>query len=447
MLPTSSVGYLNPSENRLRRKTPSGTIDAGYDAEYDSSPMHVFHGPPPPKQFALSASSVLESYGPTASYLPLDQRQPGIDVQPFVPSDRFVPPMAWSTNSSLEPQLNFDASIPLGVLPQMLQNVSDDSRSSFQPVLRANDYNVRAFCPPPMPATGALPLDQLAWPDIQWHMDACVQPALGYGTTQLGDMGAVFDPSFDLTHPTNHAQWSPRQSMGGNSLASNITAGYRAPGARTLGDLSLGVNNSGPQPRFRDKVLAQAHFHYMELLAHLQSCKKRPQMKTGQGSRSVSKLFLYPKPPPTTSNILVPWDEGSATVPIHLNTHHHAEQGTVVTNPFISRSNGYDQLGAAPFRPPAQQLRDIVIPIGNSTIQPDSGLWGVHDLATSMSIGGKLLPAGNAASSLEMLSSLCEQSGWEWIEGMLLGGCFQYALDNYDDALKWFTRVNQLDPR
>jgi tetratricopeptide (TPR) repeat protein len=54
-------------------------------------------------------------------------------------------------------------------------------------------------------------------------------------------------------------------------------------------------------------------------------------------------------------------------------------------------------------------------------------------------------PILNAKASLDMLSTLCEQSGWKWVEGMLLGGCLHYGLERYEEALEWFKRIVNLD--
>ncbi|KAG7288784.1 hypothetical protein NEMBOFW57_005142 [Staphylotrichum longicolle] len=55
-------------------------------------------------------------------------------------------------------------------------------------------------------------------------------------------------------------------------------------------------------------------------------------------------------------------------------------------------------------------------------------------------------PVLSAKASLEMLANLCEQSGWKWVEGMLLGGCLYYGLERYEEALEWFKRIVSLDP-
>jgi hypothetical protein len=50
-------------------------------------------------------------------------------------------------------------------------------------------------------------------------------------------------------------------------------------------------------------------------------------------------------------------------------------------------------------------------------------------------------PGSNAVSALDMLSHLCAESRWEWIDGMLLGGCLAYGLGDYHKATRWYSRI------
>jgi len=53
----------------------------------------------------------------------------------------------------------------------------------------------------------------------------------------------------------------------------------------------------------------------------------------------------------------------------------------------------------------------------------------------------------NAKSALEMLTNLCRESEWRWIDGMLLGGCLAYGLEDYHKALEWYTKIVSIDPK
>ena len=52
----------------------------------------------------------------------------------------------------------------------------------------------------------------------------------------------------------------------------------------------------------------------------------------------------------------------------------------------------------------------------------------------------------SATKALEVLTQLCQESEWQWVDGILLGGCLAYALSNYEKALQWYYRVLACDP-
>ena len=54
-------------------------------------------------------------------------------------------------------------------------------------------------------------------------------------------------------------------------------------------------------------------------------------------------------------------------------------------------------------------------------------------------------PTTEAQTALETLDGLCREAGWQWIDGILLGGCLAYGLEQYDVALRWYARVLQCD--
>lgn len=56
-------------------------------------------------------------------------------------------------------------------------------------------------------------------------------------------------------------------------------------------------------------------------------------------------------------------------------------------------------------------------------------------------------PSNAATSALDMLERLCEESGWQWIDGMLLGGCLAYGLGNYAKAMDWYRKVLSSDTK
>ena len=56
-------------------------------------------------------------------------------------------------------------------------------------------------------------------------------------------------------------------------------------------------------------------------------------------------------------------------------------------------------------------------------------------------------PTATAIAALESLTQLCHESAWQWVEGILLGGCLAYALNDYHKAMKWYSTILKLDSR
>lgn len=54
-------------------------------------------------------------------------------------------------------------------------------------------------------------------------------------------------------------------------------------------------------------------------------------------------------------------------------------------------------------------------------------------------------PSAAAVYAMEMLTRLCQESGLEWTDGMLLTGCLAYGLSDYNKAMKWYLKVLQRD--
>lgn len=46
-----------------------------------------------------------------------------------------------------------------------------------------------------------------------------------------------------------------------------------------------------------------------------------------------------------------------------------------------------------------------------------------------------------AAAAIQLLDRLCQESGWKWTQGMLLGGCLAYGLNDYDKAMNRYLKI------
>lgn len=426
--------YLNPAEHRLRRKTPNGTIDAAYDA----SPLQVTHGPPPLKQMALSSSSLLASFSPNAPLQPFSRNPSALDAAPMPvgsPFDGMAAP--WSLGHVTE----FDPALDVAFHPQPwlhpMGYPQDLAGAPMQPVLRANDINVRAFCPPPMPSNAMLPFGQ-DWSAMYWQGEGYQAPVPQSATNMSHVPRGNLHRSLSDFASHSHDLWSSQQ------LPSVASAPHTA---NATGDGHIGRASHGsqtaillPQSGFRDKVLAQAHSHYMELLSYAQSSKKHTQTKHDPASRSTTSPFLYPKPPNPTHRLSLTYDmappmapvsscrsPGNSGFPVQRVGSSFASNPYNVEQSFALPSSGF--LGATDIR----------------TMPPNVPPRWFNDSSGMFPAGNGCSPVDNAASSLDVLMSLCEQSGWKWTEGMLLGGCLLYGLERYNEAFEWFSRILNLD--
>lgn len=50
-------------------------------------------------------------------------------------------------------------------------------------------------------------------------------------------------------------------------------------------------------------------------------------------------------------------------------------------------------------------------------------------------------------NALAIVSRLCQETDWQWIDGMHLGGCLAYGLGNYSKAQRWYNKVLELDSK
>ena len=467
---TRSHAHDHHGEHSLRRKTPSGTIDNGYDGS------HLVSGPPPLKQMALPASSEIfptavvdRSSGlpmgafhrpihsgswPYATTGPLPKMNRDMGVQHTPPSANGGWGMGFPNTAQATGSL---AGMPH---PQMIPHQQNyQTAVGFHPYMGPGPQvmmNTPVFSPGGYEQAGSWREPRMA--DYQ----ASIPLANGY-TPQ----NAVVDSAFMPTQSTIHHGF-PNSGLGqahpfrlplsslpiddGFSRYGHNHPGYNPP-LRSLQSLSLNSprnhshvanGEAGSPARFKERALQHAHKAYNDLLAYLGHSKKAQHSRSGSGSKSLTKMVVYPKPPRTL-----------ATAESHMKSHPLYRDAQPRYSTLQAHQDSIRQLvsEAAPGSPyhfSAGHAHDRALG-HNPTItaeilghpNPHLGLYPGKQHRSYPEMG--MSPPMVAKASLDMLSTLCEQSGWKWVDGMLLGGCLHYGLEHYEKALEWFRRIVSLD--
>lgn len=459
---TTSFSRLHAHDqatHSLRRKTPNGTIDNGYDG----SLAHMASDPPPSKHMIVPASSKIfptavaqRVPAPSGTGFP---QQPPAGAWPYAaanPAGSFElggkgvsgppeAPRAWGV-APAQPMLDQGAHEPAANLLHPAAQHNYHAVSGLQPLLAPGYqqaltqpvFSPNGYQQPPVWRDGSfgyrtsIPLANVYTPQNPAdNAFMAPQATIHNGLANAPGLGSA--PSFGLPLP-NHPldDGLPRYGhnysahhaapAGQNALSMTPSAGYpvNVPAA---GDMASPT-------RFRERALQSAHRSYNDLLLYLASAK-RASGCGGFGSRPSPKMVVYPKPSTSTTGNGSKISSLQGSVEPTANVVHQMVQKEMAAQAFARNQAVRDSAAAARMDMLSGHNRHVgPYPTGHQRPYPEMGS-----------------PVLNARASLEMLSTLCEQSGWKWIEGMLLGGCLHYGLERYEEALEWFKRILSLDPR
>ncbi|KAK8065705.1 tetratricopeptide [Apiospora hydei] len=392
------------AEHHLRRKTPNGTIDAGYDG----SPAHLASGPPPLKHMILPGSSSNLSFG-------MDYERPSNDGWAYRPP-------VYNHHAAAEPRGYTMADSILSSYGNYGAHYTSNAHSTAYYHPYDNGMQVPTVMQPnfnqsPGPAVfnnGAV-LPNSAWPEP-------------------GGAGGVM-PRYD-----SHANLqTPAQGLENLSLEPSYYD-YADP------------SSTESPTAFREKALVRAHRSCIELLTYLHQTKKSHFGRYAHGSRAASRMLIFPKLPkaPMPSHATFEHPQSSHTPPHYINY----DGGARATNS-TPRQVGVPQYGPSnsALAPIARQLSTGF----GGEVPNHNAYYQAHHGETPRYVGPEVshpyfvqtpqTPIAKAKESADILHNLCEQSGWKWVEGMILGGCLYYGLERYEDALEWFSRVVSLDDR
>ncbi|KAE8134559.1 glycosyl transferase family 41-domain-containing protein [Aspergillus pseudotamarii] len=520
---TTGIGLnpKNPGEHALRRKTPNGTLAAGYDG----TPGDATIQPPASKHILVSPLESGQMVTPQTGF-PMDtwsqlsleqpsQAKPmnfppvyknessrtntapgemiqGVNGASWVRSLNYVPGIDSMLNQSLPmpgSQQRFywhnGAYVPT-VLPATLQPCLGPTASAgtgpygpYWPDGVYIPYRPAAFREPRYNSPN--PFAKQINPSALQFFDAGQQP-FNHNPVPPGsrtDLGSTWsatplgiishDPSVKNNFPPRHSDQkafdTPQRTLPYHPRPSNASSAFssRQPGneaytpwsgpASGHGFQGTGstANSRAANVEFKEKVLSWAHGVYVDLLASIHQARRNSISNAGGDPQSQRflKPSIYPKPPRQ------PGLDFSQVNPPEVGRHNsypscqydHRTKNIINHTPQTDSHSGF-QTHQHRHRPSLHhfqqqsdmQMLDRLRHTGRFTVP------AVSPFPTAR-FGSENSPMTNARTALDMLSPLCSESGWEWIDGMLLGGCLAYGLGDYPKAMRWYSRIIARDPQ
>ncbi|GLI78531.1 hypothetical protein PoHVEF18_006849 [Penicillium ochrochloron] len=401
------------AEHALRRKTPNGTLAAGYDGTPGDTTIQ-----PATKHILVSPMDSNQFLSPQAGLLGDVWQQPAPDLSGPKPMN--FPPVFKNdgTNPMASGEFVQDANGTSWVRPVNYPPGIDSVLNQSLPLQGPQRFVMHngAYVPTVLPAT----------------LQQCVGPTASAGTGPYGPYwpdgvyipyrpAAIRDSRFGSPHPTGF--FDPNQPA---FIQSQIPLGSRPDTSFAWGQSAPGLPTQDPlmKPIFPPRHSDQLPYHarISRSISGLPSNPPTNNSMNWTGRPSAGPGFQGPGPA-VTGNIefkekILSWAHG---VYVDLLATIHQARRNSISN---SGADGHSQRGSD------SQIRDV-------------GRFSVS--ATGSRFSGSPFnegsPVNNAASALEMLSHLCMESNWEWIDGMLLGGCLAYGLGDYHKAMRWYSRI------
>ena len=508
----------------LRRKTPNGTLSAGYDG----TPVEWNSRPHADKHFLMPAADAVRYNmrqtnaftGPNATttfdgqinLTPVERSGSSYwQSQSSQPSPRYGNQndgtnhsQIWlqsSTRQPLDSMLYQGPQIPLNFAhPGMYQHVPHVVQPMWPPTLGLTASNAQGRFGPYWPDGSFEPYVPAALRDGQlppqfnnasiagqvdiynrqhqtlpdplyaitpehernsWNAQLFAE-SRRHSSNTLSPAGSGGIRSYDLTPPLPRQQSDPNASFAHRAHAmsarlqrhgSEASMWPQMPNSGQLAQLALRTPSSPSNPHFKTRVLIWAHRIYINLIQH--SRRHNQAKATSEKSQSI-----FPKPPrqsyqpardgttlqtqnqPNRSRLVEtePSDTKAANLTAQSNEcvesqqwsnsnqrssfHEKHDKGLRLSQPAQNRfqPNPADSRQSSAYTPAAPSSSTPILASPHHSVL-------------------------EAKHALEILDSLCQESNWQWVDGILLGGCLAYGLEQFQAALKWYDRVLTCDPK
>ncbi|KAF2467286.1 uncharacterized protein BDR25DRAFT_70381 [Lindgomyces ingoldianus] len=241
--------------------------------------------------------------------------------------------------------------------------------------------------------------------------------------------------------------------------------------------VSTALTEFGPQSsnaQLRERVFAWAHTVYIDLLKYLQQTRKNSaHSRHPNAPQQHARPHIYPKPPrqpaanfSSSSNSTGSaqtlerhntYPSGSKHQPAPQDAHsssHRRNDSTHHRSSSLWSLSGGEIRDPDPHRRSWQPQSQQQYPSSHGLHGQGQGLdptrtlrrmSGTSITSVHQSLRHEVPPSMTAASALDAITKHCEESKWNWIDGILLGGCLAYALGDYQKAQDWYKHILTLD--
>ncbi|KAJ6123030.1 hypothetical protein N7512_005495 [Penicillium capsulatum] len=469
---TSSSAANAAGEHVLRRKTPNGTLAAGYDGTPGDTSIQ-----PATKHLLVSPMDSAQ-FLPAQPGLPTDSWQPARD-QATAKHMNFPPVFKNDGNALAAGEVIQDVNGTSWVRPVNYPPGIDSVLNQSLPLQGPQRFMLHngAYVPTVLPATlqpcvgptasaGTAPFGPY-WPDGVYIP---YRPA-AFRDSRFGSPNPTGQPYYDIPPPIFNQQSVPLGTHANAGFAWNQSQPGIPPADPMMkthfpprhsdqlpfhalmnpcpGPAPLpGHGFSSPAPtvssnvEFKEKILSWAHGVYVDLLATIHQARRNSISNGGPHGQNqrLLKPSIYPKPPRQPG---LDFAQNPTDIPRH-NSYPSSQYdlqrqklGLIPTpnNPSFFQGGTHQRRSSS--NQFSQHHR------GSDAQLHDAGRYSGTPAVSrgSPSVFNEGSPIANAASALDMLSHLVSESHWEWIDGMLLGGCLAYGLGDYQKALRWYSRI------
>ena len=259
-----------------------------------------------------------------------------------------------------------------------------------------------------------------------------------------------------LAYRNKPSAWKDQSVQRSNEIYSHpdlASPRFRTPSLPSYHDPAV----SDSSARFREKVLIWAHRIYGGLLASIEQTRRNtPHEQHGAGTLHQSSWYTHPprRPYPSWSNS---YGRNYRSCGLNVGTQACLKGVNIPRDqPLASNRTGEGPPGGhvSEFQPSSASCASLPT---NQTRHRWESRDGSSRLSSIAAQSGYIppqlcsdmhatSPSAAAVYAMEILSRLCQESGLEWTDGMLLTGCLAYGLGDYNKAMKWYLKVLQRDP-